>query len=249
MDYNSFYMKSARKYNFSRLDEGDVFDSTLSYITSHIPSGYLNILDVGCGTGEYGFALKQMGYNVYGIDKSPAQVEIASKKICAKEADILSLTQMDNSVDVVLMIMMVHQICAADLKVAFAEVVRILKPGGIAIIKTCFEDEIENRITSKYFPSCLLFDKMRFPSKEQLISANHNLTLRFCDKLSVSINITKEKLVQKFQARGASNIGILSDEELEKGIIQMLEDFKDNDMVKLDFDNTFLVFECCKKQL
>ena len=90
---------------------------------------------------------------------------------------------------------------------------------------------------------------MRFPSKEQLISANHNLTLRFCDKLSVSINITKEKLVQKFQARGASNIGILSDEELEKGIIQMLEDFKDNDMVKLDFDNTFLVFECCKKQL
>ena len=42
---------------------------------------------------------------------------------------------------------------------------------------------------------------------------------------------------------------MLSDEQLEKGIIQMLEDFKDNDMVKLDFDNTFLVFECCKKQL
>lgn len=246
MDYTSFYIKAAQSYNSSRLDEGDVFNSTLSYIIGHLRSSTSNILDVGCGTGEYAFALKQLGYNVQGIDKSSAQVQYASKKISAKEGDVLSMTQSDNSVDVILMIMMIHQIEDADLDAAFAEVVRVLKPGGTVIIKTCFEEEIAKRFTSKYFPSCLLFDRKRFHSKERLISANPNLKLCFCDTISVPVYISKENLIIKFRARGASNIGMLSDEELDQGITHILEDNFNSNVIKLDFDNTFLVFECCK---
>ena len=247
MDYNLFYAKASQHYNYSRLDEGDVFNFTLRYIVSHLPSRELRVLDIGCGTGEYGFALSQIGYDVHGIDKSSDQIEIASKRIPASIGDVLLLEQKDNSIDAVLMIMMIHQLSDTDLSQAFAEVVRVLKPGGVVIIKTCFEDEIANRITSKYFPSCLKFDQMRFPSMQRLVSVTPNLVLRFCDKVSISASKPKTALIQKFLARGASNIGMLSTAELEKGIAQILKDYSDVDIIEINFDNTFLVFECCKE--
>lgn len=247
MDYSLFYMKAARNYNFSRLDEGEVFDQTLKYIEEHLCSKDMQILDVGCGTGEYGYALKQRGYSVKGIDKSSSQIEIASKRICAQRGDVLSLLQKSNSVDAILMIMMVHQLKDYEIVTAFAEVVRVLKHGGVVIIKTCFEEDILKRITSQYFPSCLRFDRMRYPSKECLVSANRNLTLCCCDKISINTSISKERLIQKFRSRGASNIGMLSNEELEQGISRLLDDYSNKDDIELNFDNTFLVFECRKK--
>lgn len=248
MNYNSFYANVAYKYNFSRLDEGKVFNSTLNYIVNHLEGKNLKILDIGCGTGEYGFALKQMGYDVCGIDKSSAQVEIASKKICASIGDVLCLNKKDNSVDVILMIMMLHQIDALDLEKALAQVVRVLKPGGVVIIKTCFKDDIKKRITSKYFPSCYEFDKIRFHSRERLSLANCNLEIKSCDKMSVLVPMSKEKLIQKFRAKGASNIGMLSDNELEEGISQILKDYEGKDTIEVNFDNTFLTLKCKKQK-
>lgn len=246
MDYNTFYSEASQRYDSSRLDMGDVFDSTVSYIKSHLSSTALVILDIGCGTGAYAFALQKQGYLIEGIDKSPTQVALASKKIHAMVGDILSLQRADSSVDVVLMIMMLHQIEDSDLDKAFSEVVRILRPGGKVIIKTCFEDDISRRLTSKYFPSCLSFDKNRYHSKERIISANPNLVLRFYDKVSIPIYIPKDDLIGKLRKRGASNIGILSDMELEQGVAQILKDNEEKDTIEVIFDNSFLVFECLK---
>lgn len=243
MDYNTFYTNAAQNYNDSRLDEGAVFDYTVEYIVSHLHSKNLNILDVGCGTGEYAAALIKLGYNVQGIDKSLAQVRIASQKIPAFQGDILSLTQPDDSVDIILMIMMIHQIADSDIDKAFSELARVLKSGGLVIIKTCFESDIENRITSRYFPSCLSFDKSRFHNKKRLFYANENFVPCSCDKVTIPMNISKDRLVEKLLLRGASNIGMISEEELNQGIVKLLNDYSNQDIIELSFDNTFLILK------
>lgn len=45
-----------------------------------LPSAHLNVLDVGCGTGELTFLLTEMGHSVTGIDLSESMVEKAREK-------------------------------------------------------------------------------------------------------------------------------------------------------------------------
>ena len=45
-----------------------------------LPEGSLNVLDVGCGTGEISFVLMEMGHSVTGIDLSESMLEIAREK-------------------------------------------------------------------------------------------------------------------------------------------------------------------------
>lgn len=243
MDYNSFYATASKHYNFSRLDEGDVFDYTLHYICNQLENKNLSILDVGCGTGEYGFSLKQKGYKVVGIDKSYEQVKVASRRIPAFQGDILSLEQKSNSFDVVLLIMMIHQLDINELNNAFQEITRVLKPNGIVIIKTCFEEEIRDRFTSRYFPSCFDIDMKRFPSLENIVAATPKLKIIANDKVSIQFKIKKELLIEKFRLRGASNIGMISEHELQQGIKQIIRDYESSDIIEMNMDNCFLVLK------
>lgn len=243
MNYDSFYTTASAHYNFSRLDDDAVFNYTLKYICNQLGNKYLSILDIGCGTGEYGFRLSQEGYKVIGIDKSYEQVEIASKRISAFQDNVLSLKQQNDSFDAVLLIMVIHQLDADDLDCAFDEVARILKPGGIVIVRTCFNEDISNRFTSKYFPSCYEFDSQRFPSLEKIVSAASKLNLIAKNKSSIEVTIPKNILIQKFRLRGASNIGMLSNEELERGIDNIINDYEYQDAIKMSMDNSFLVFK------
>jgi ubiquinone/menaquinone biosynthesis C-methylase UbiE len=52
---------------------GKAFDNVL-------PKGHLEVLDVGCGTGELSLLLAEMGYSVTGIDLSDSMIDKAIKK-------------------------------------------------------------------------------------------------------------------------------------------------------------------------
>ena len=43
-----------------------------------------SILDFGCGTGNYAFAMQALGYEVTGVDASPEMIEIAEEKLAGK---------------------------------------------------------------------------------------------------------------------------------------------------------------------
>lgn len=98
------------------------------------------LLDVGCGTGTLGVAawrkVRPEG-DVTGIDASPEMVELARRKAKKKGsgatfqvAPIEALPFEDGSLDVVLSTFMLHHL-PDDLKTkGFAEIARVLKPGG-----------------------------------------------------------------------------------------------------------------------
>jgi ubiquinone/menaquinone biosynthesis C-methylase UbiE len=98
------------------------------------------VLDAGCGTGTLALAawrkVRPDG-EVTGIDASPEMVEVARRKARKKGsgatfqvAPIEALPFEDGSLDVVLSTLMLHHL-PDDLKAkGFAEIARVLKPGG-----------------------------------------------------------------------------------------------------------------------
>lgn len=91
------------------------------------------IADIGCGTGYFAEqSFKRPGWQIMGIDLAPGMCAQAAKRCMAIQADAVALPLADGSCDAV-----VSSLCLQwvfDLPAAFAEIARVLRPGGRAII-------------------------------------------------------------------------------------------------------------------
>ncbi len=103
------------------------------------------VLDVGCGTGTLAIAAKgQVGPEgeVHGIDAAPEMVAFASRKAVKKGVSldiqvglIENIPFPDDQFDIVLNSLMVHHLPGDDLiRRGFAEIYRVLKPGGRLLV-------------------------------------------------------------------------------------------------------------------
>jgi demethylmenaquinone methyltransferase/2-methoxy-6-polyprenyl-1,4-benzoquinol methylase/phosphoethanolamine N-methyltransferase len=97
------------------------------------------VLDVGCGTGALTFALApRVGEGeVHGIDASPEMIEVAKEKVAKDGFDIdfqVALIEAipfpDASFDLVTSSLMLHHLPDELKRKGFAEIRRVLKPGG-----------------------------------------------------------------------------------------------------------------------
>lgn len=103
------------------------------------PEPGLRVLDAGCGTGNYSIKLTNLGCKVTGIDLSSAMLEIAREKAAQLNLDIdfhcMDMTRLsfaDNSFDAVFSMTAWEFI--ADSQQGFAELMRVVKPGGQLLI-------------------------------------------------------------------------------------------------------------------
>jgi ubiquinone/menaquinone biosynthesis C-methylase UbiE len=98
-----------------------------------------SVLDVGCGTGRLALALKRRvgSGEVHGIDASPEMIAVATENVARAGADadvriglIEALPFHENNFELVTRSLMLHHL-PDDLKTkGFAEIRRVLKPGG-----------------------------------------------------------------------------------------------------------------------
>lgn len=102
------------------------------------------VLDVGCGSGGLTLTAKRSAGrlgSVYGIDASPEMIDVARKKASQTVTDVVfevalieKLPFEDSTFDVVISRLVMHHL-PDDLKLqAFAEIVRVLKPGGTIFV-------------------------------------------------------------------------------------------------------------------
>jgi ubiquinone/menaquinone biosynthesis C-methylase UbiE len=93
----------------------------------------LNILDVGCGTGALLRELNQYG-KVQGLDFSPRAVSFCKERglLNVEQGSATDIRYENNTFDLVLALDILEHI--DDDKKAMAEIHRVLKPGGVAII-------------------------------------------------------------------------------------------------------------------
>jgi ubiquinone/menaquinone biosynthesis C-methylase UbiE len=102
------------------------------------------VLDVGCGTGSLTLTAKSAagpGGAVYGIDASPGMIELARKKAERSGLDVgfeLGLIEKipfpEATFDVVVSRLMIHHLPDDLKRKGFAEIFRVLKPGGRLLV-------------------------------------------------------------------------------------------------------------------
>jgi ubiquinone biosynthesis O-methyltransferase len=98
-----------------------------------------SILDIGCGDGEFAFALERRGAIVEGIDASADMIATASARAQDENADVsfqVAIAQRlpfpDGQFDIVTAITILCFVDDAD--PVFQEIARVLRPGGRLII-------------------------------------------------------------------------------------------------------------------
>lgn len=97
------------------------------------------VLDLGCGTGENMVPLVKRGAEVIGIDISPDLVELARQRLSSyglaatlRDGSAYATGLADESVDIVFSMALLHHL---DLPTARKEIYRILRPGGLFILR------------------------------------------------------------------------------------------------------------------
>lgn len=117
------------------------------------------VLDIGCGTGRLMRKLLDKKAFVVGADISPGMLKIAKKKFREAEfveADIENLPFKESHFDMVIASFVIVHL--KDLRKAFDEVYRVLKPGGIFIA---------TNINQRKAP------KLKTPEKEEIVIISH----------------------------------------------------------------------------
>jgi SAM-dependent methyltransferase len=105
------------------------------HIAPHLPSGQL--LEIGVGTGLIAKAFAERGWTVTGVDLSEAMLELAARRVPGRvaRADAQALPLRDRSVDACVAVHVFHLV--GDSPAVFAEVARVLRPGGrLAVVGT-----------------------------------------------------------------------------------------------------------------
>jgi len=99
----------------------------------------VKLLEVGSGTGANLWFMAREGFTVYGIEGSQAAVDLCNSRLneevfgwkgSVQSGDIVALPFPDNSFDAVLDIEACYANSFDDAKNIYAEMVRVLKPGG-----------------------------------------------------------------------------------------------------------------------
>jgi len=122
-------------------------------------------LDAGCGQGWYVARMRQRGFDVVGIDASPAQLARARAQAddpaLFAEGSLLQIDAPDGSFDFVYTINVLHHLASIDeQRAAFAELLRVLRPGGLLLVQEINTRNVLFRFYMGYiFPSLNCIDE------------------------------------------------------------------------------------------
>jgi len=118
------------------------------------------VLDVGCGTGNLTLTAKSaagVSGAVYGIDASPEMIDVARKKAKQANSDVVfdvgvieKIPFPDATFDEVVSRLVIHHLPDDLKRKAFAEIFRVLKPGGHFLVADFYPpaNPVLNHVTS-----------------------------------------------------------------------------------------------------
>ncbi|ONI84462.1 SAM-dependent methyltransferase [Actinosynnema sp. ALI-1.44] len=102
------------------------------------------VVDIGCGPGRITTRLADLGLDVFGIDLSPAMVEVARREYPRLRFDVGSMTALDlpdGSVGGVVAWYSIIHLPQDELPGVFTEFFRVLEPGGQLLLAFKSGDE------------------------------------------------------------------------------------------------------------
>ena len=205
--------------------EGDVM-LIKHFLQEIAPQDALNVLDIGCGTGNYTDLFQKVTwikqYQVYGIDPSEGMLVKARQKnnqIIFQQAAADKIPFGNGFFDFVFMTDVIHHI--PDIRRMFNEIYRVLKPQGKVCIVTQSHRQIEARPIVQFFPGTARVDRQRYPDIDEIICAAQpgglvslkQETLFEGDPVELGPDYLE--LVRK---KGYSMLHLLTDQEYQAGL-------------------------------
>jgi SAM-dependent methyltransferase len=135
---HALYAAVAHEYDdvFPRHVAEHYLDKRTGLVKSLLPLGGL-VLDVGCGTGQLGAAIASEGYDVFGVDLSPAMVARARERGLAGtfSAITTALPFAADSFDLALTVATLHHLETPERVAATVrEMGRVVKRGGFVVL-------------------------------------------------------------------------------------------------------------------
>ena len=149
------------------------------------------VLDLGCGVGRHLVYLGRQGFEMHGLDISPAGVERCRKELeqhqlqaAVQVADMLTIPYPDQSFDWVLSVQVIYHTTAATLAQAILHVRDKLKPGGFFFVTFPLADNIPADSGQEIEPRTYLKEEEGEPllhhyvSSEEIDALMHGFEMR-----------------------------------------------------------------------
>jgi SAM-dependent methyltransferase len=177
------------------------------------------VLEVGTGPGRLAAALHERGCRVWAVDPSAEMLAQARAnvpdQVGLKQARAEELPFKDGWFERAVMRMAVHLL---DRPRAFAELHRVLRPGGRLAIATHDPALFPSGWLAEFFPSIALIDGERFPSEGQLLEELGAAGfVAVVERLDQPVELSREQALARVRGRAFSTFDLLSDAEYEEG--------------------------------
>ena len=178
------------------------------------------MLDVGCGTGRVSAALADRGAKVWGVDPSAEMLEVARSRVPSsvglKEGRAEALPFRDAWFDGAVCMLSVHLL---DRPQAFAELARVLVPGGRLVVATFDPAHFDGFWLNRLFPTMRRVDLERFPRpgdlERELGAAGFELSV---ERLSQRTSMAREHALERIRGRHISTFQLIGDDEYRAGL-------------------------------
>jgi ubiquinone/menaquinone biosynthesis C-methylase UbiE len=136
---------------FTKVKAGYILDITREHFAD---ISHLDILDVGCGVGNFHGLLAPHFGSINGVDVSEASITNARKRhpdVSYKVYDGERLPYEDQSIDLAFTICVMHHVPTENWENFTQEMHRVLKPGGLGLV---FEHNPRNPLTMRAVNNC-----------------------------------------------------------------------------------------------
>ena len=250
IDYNEI----SSVYDSVRKGDVTIVNRFLGELSDH---DMLNILDMGCGTGNYIDIFQRItrahGFKFFGIDPSEGMLDKARQKndcILFLQGTAECIPLEDNFIDFAYMTDVIHHV--TDIHKMFAEMYRVLRPLGKVCIVTQSYQQIDDRPIVQFFPGTARVDKGRYPDIKEIISVAAQNQLTY---LKQEIVFEGEEILldagflNLIRKRGYSMLHLLPEGEYEIGLHALEDALKHGPIHSKSAGETLIWFvkmDCCQ---
>lgn len=181
------------------------------------------VLDVGCGTGNYTLALENsLGCSCWGVDPSRQMLASARERTRRAHFQIGKAEQLDfpsGFFDLVFSVDVIHHV--SDRPAYFREAYRVLKEGGKVCTVTDSEQIIRRRQPlSVYFPETVEIELQRYPRIDDLRAMME--VVGFDRFQEILVEHAYELMdMEAYRKKAFSSLHLISTEAFDRGIQRM----------------------------